>query len=178
MGHRPERAEPVRQVVSNTGPLLHLSEIGALQLLEAAGTISIPPAVDSELSKLLPIWSTTRPSWISIRVPEPAAIAQIAPWLGGHVLHLGEAQALALAHQTRADWFLTEDTAARLVSKTLGLETHGSLGVVLWAAANGRIDKSCTTALVDQLAASSLWLSHRILADAKTAIENIFAASQ
>jgi hypothetical protein len=33
-------------VVSDTGPILHLSEAGALELLSKSGAISIPPAVE------------------------------------------------------------------------------------------------------------------------------------
>ena len=39
----------MRQIVSDTGPLLHLHEAACLALLEHAGTIAIPKAVDSEI---------------------------------------------------------------------------------------------------------------------------------
>ena len=165
----------MRRIVSNTGPLLHLSEIGALGLLELAGPVSIPPAVAAELSRLMPGWSSARPSWISITTPEAASISQFDGWLGGGIIHVGEAHALALARQMNADWFLTDDTAARLLSRTLGLEAHGSLGVVLWAAAAGHLDETRTYALLDLLAASSLWISRRVLLDARAVIAKIFS---
>ena len=39
----------MRQIVSDTGPLLHLYEASSLNLLEYAGTITIPTAVDHEM---------------------------------------------------------------------------------------------------------------------------------
>jgi len=50
-------------------------------------------------------------------------------------LHDGEAEALVLARKKRADWFLTDDAATRLFVSLLGIEVHGSLGIVLWNAA-------------------------------------------
>jgi len=41
-----ERNENVRRIVSDTGPLLHLSEAQALDLLGQAGEIHVPQAVD------------------------------------------------------------------------------------------------------------------------------------
>jgi predicted nucleic acid-binding protein len=46
----------------------------------------------------------------------------------------GEIEAILLARAVNADWLLTDDAGARLVAAFLGLEVHGSLGVILWAA--------------------------------------------
>jgi predicted nucleic acid-binding protein len=51
------------------------------------------------------------------------------------LLDAGQAEAIALARQLKANWFLTDDTAARVLSASFGLEVHGSLGIVLCAAA-------------------------------------------
>ncbi|MEW5762826.1 MAG: DUF3368 domain-containing protein, partial [Bacillota bacterium] len=80
-----------------------------------------------------------------------------------------------LARQIRADWLVTDDAAARLFAQTLGIEVHGSLGIVLWAAATGRLNRPEAEALLDRLARSSLWLSPRVLAEAKAALENIYS---
>jgi hypothetical protein len=44
----------VKIVVCDTGPILHLHEAAALQLLERAGEVFIPTAVDSEPQGRLP----------------------------------------------------------------------------------------------------------------------------
>ena len=53
----------------------------------------------------------------------------------GGLAAYGEAQAIALARQFGPDWLLTDDASARLLAQSLGLEVHGSLGLVLWSAA-------------------------------------------
>lgn len=48
-------------VVCDTGPILHLREIGLLDLLEKAGRIIIPKVVDTELSAIDVSWKDQRP---------------------------------------------------------------------------------------------------------------------
>jgi len=91
------------------------------------------------------------------------------------LLHAGEAEAIALARQIRADWLVTDDAAARLFAQTLGIEVHGSLGIVLWAAATGRLNRPQAEAVLERLSRSSLWLSPRVLAEAKKALEKIYS---
>jgi hypothetical protein len=49
MGAPAEGCRGVSQIVSDTGPLLHLHEAACLALLEHAGTVTVPKAVDSEM---------------------------------------------------------------------------------------------------------------------------------
>jgi hypothetical protein len=44
----------VRRIVCDTGPLLHLFEADLLAILEAAGSILVPPAVAGELAGVAP----------------------------------------------------------------------------------------------------------------------------
>ncbi len=102
--------------------------------------------------------------------------AEAAAWLQAELLDAGEAEAIALARQIAADWLLTDDTAARLFANELGLEVHGSLGVILWAAAMRLLDRPAAEQALTQLAASSLWLSTRIQRGAWAALEEIYGA--
>jgi predicted nucleic acid-binding protein len=164
----------MRLVVCDTGPLLHLSEVGRLDLLSSAGTIAIPAAVAEELDFHLPAWGLNRPDWIRVDVLSPDAADQAIAWQTSGMLHAGEAESLALARQARCDWYLTDDAAARIFASSLGLEVHGTIGVVLWAAATGVLDKPETEFLLDRLANdSSLWVSPRILSEAKSALEQL-----
>jgi predicted nucleic acid-binding protein len=89
-------------------------------------------------------------------------------------LEAGEAEAIALARQLSAAWFLTDDAAARVFAAALGLEVHGSLGVVLWAAARKHLSHEEAAAALDRLAHSSLWISAQVLAEARAALERLF----
>lgn len=163
----------MRRIISNTGPVLHLREAGLLALLEPAGRITIPPRVDAELLRHDPTWRIERPSWIAIEPLTESAQRQARAWYLAGLLDAGEAEALALAHQERADWFLTDDTAARLLASSQGLEVHGSLGIVLWTAATQGVDRQRAGAALDALAGSSLWFSPRVLAEAREALARL-----
>lgn len=164
----------MRVVVCDTGPILHLREAKALDLLEVAGEIIVPIAVDRELARRVPNWSHNRPRWVRIaRVPhEVAEQAERLRAMGG--LGLGEAEAIAFAQALRADWLLTDDAGARLVASLLGLEVHGSLGVVLWSAASGHLQREEAFSVLDRLGKSSLWISPGVLNEARHALEVLF----
>jgi predicted nucleic acid-binding protein len=175
VGPEPQSRPALRTVVCDTGPLLHLQEAGALDLLPAAGRIAIPPAVHAELAAHDPFWKERRPEWISVEQLDPAFAQRAARWTQAGLLDVGESEALSLAIQLTAGWFLTDDAAARLLAQQQGVEVHGSLGIVLWAAATGQLSSSEAEARLEALARSSLWISARVLAEARTALRQIFA---
>jgi predicted nucleic acid-binding protein len=76
-----------------------------------------------------------------------------------------------------SNWFLTDDTAARVLAASLGIEVHGSLGIVLWAAATRHLNRSEAEAALNGLAASTLWLSARVLKEANEALDRIYPVS-
>jgi predicted nucleic acid-binding protein len=66
MGPVSEGAGGVRLVVCDTGPVLHLREVGELDLLAKMGEVLIPPAVNNELTARIVDWPSTRPDWLLI----------------------------------------------------------------------------------------------------------------
>jgi len=173
VGAAAEGAPCLRVVVSDTGPILHLREAGALDVLQFAGEIIIPAAVDDELLRLIDDWPVLRPAWLQRRSFDPAGppspVHHLVAGLGA-----GETNAILLAREIDADWLLTDDTEARVIAGLAGIEVHGSLGVVLWAAAVGHFDRAKAAAALDHLARSSLWISAGILAEARAALGRIF----
>jgi uncharacterized protein len=163
----------LRLVVLDTGPILHLGEAQSLDVLGQAGEVHIPEAVDTEVRRYVPDWPTHRPGWIIVDVLAEPHGREAAAWQKAGLLDAGEAAAIALAQQIGADWLLTDDAAARIFAKALGLEVHGSLGVVLWATANGYFSRAEAEACLDRLAQSSLWVSARVLAEAKAALSQL-----
>ena len=165
----------MRRIVSDTGPLVHLFEANLLGLLEGAGEVLIPPAVAGELDDVAPALRVRDLIWVEIRPLGTSQRAEARDWNRAGLLHLGEAEALALARQERAVWFLTDDSAARVVAQQLALEVHGSLGVLLWGAATGLLDLPAAEAALDRLHRSSLWVSPRVLSEARHALHELFA---
>ncbi len=164
----------MRTIVSNTGPLLHLWEAGALEVLACAGEVLIPAEVLAELNRHGIRNLGDHCSWLKVSDPPSDRLAVLEPWIESGIIHAGEAAALALARHVDAAWFLTDDAAARLLGSTLGLEVHGSLGIILWAAASGSLDESISVELLNALIGSSLWVSPRIAAAARQALVHMF----
>jgi predicted nucleic acid-binding protein len=127
--------------VSNTSPLSNLALIGRLDLLrEQLSSVIIPPGVWTELGRhpnpaarhaleaaLEDRWLTVVP--LALAVPADLASA----------LDLGEAEALALALEVKADLVLLDESAARLKARELGLAHAGVLGVLRQARQTNRI---------------------------------------
>jgi hypothetical protein len=149
-----------------------LTEADAFALTHLVGDLHVPPQVNAELAYLLSDWES--PAWLTIDTLSALHAAEAATWQQSGLLNPGEAEAIALARQLKADWLLTDDAAARLFAAQLGLEVHGSLGIVLWAAAVGHLDRAQAEQTLAGLAASSLWISNKILAEARSALDEIF----
>lgn len=165
----------MRIVVCDTGPILHLREADSLNILEIAGSIHIPPAVDAEMVRLDRRWPVERPAWLQVTSLDPSHLNDARSWLQAGLLDPGEAQALALAAQIRADWLLTDDAAARTLAQHQGFEVHGSVGIVLWGAAAGHLNRSEAEQAFEALSRSSLWISARVFSEARSALERILS---
>ena len=161
----------MKRLVADTGPVLHLHEAGALHLLPLIGETFLPPLVAAELRPRIP----ALPKWAKVQVLSSTAQGRAAEWRRAGLLHGGEAEALALARESKADWFLTDDAAARLMAESLNVEVHGSIGVVLWAAANRLVNKSEAELFLTGLEKSSLWMSLKVRIEARAALETLFA---
>jgi len=110
----------VSLVVCDTGPILHLNEAGALDLLGRLTEARIPPAVARELAASIPNWPGEQPAWLSVGQLASSRAEQAQDWVATGILGPGEAEAIALAKQLDADWFLTDDSAARLFAHSTG----------------------------------------------------------
>jgi|SRR5579871_492859 len=128
--------------VSNTSPISNLALVGRLDLLlDQFHEVWIPSAVEEELQN----------------VPDAAALNAITEarrrgWLKSHTvsdprlvnllmveLHPGEAEAIALALELKADRLLIDEKEGRSLARQLGLPITGVLGVLLRAKRNGQI---------------------------------------
>lgn len=162
-------------VIQNRSFTCH--EANALDLLSLLGSVWVPPAVDRELIRLVGNWPTHRPRQVQVVDLEPISAGQAAQWAAAGLLHAAESEALALALQLKAHWYLTDDTSARELAKSFRVEVHGSLGVVLWAAVHGHLDRQQSTTRLEALLTSSLWVSSSIREEAREALKQIHSSS-
>jgi predicted nucleic acid-binding protein len=91
-------------------------------------------------------------------------------------IDVGEAAAIALTLQEQAEWLLSDDAKARQFAESLGLEVHGSIGLLLWGVAERHIgSRDDALSLLNALTDSSLWISDRVLRQARKAIDTFFS---
>ncbi len=152
-----------RKVVSNTGPIMHLFEVDLLKALSAFKEVYIPEEVKNELQK-----NKVKTALKNIKMLKlNAKFKDVAEILTNKFsLDLGEAEAIALALQEKADYFLTDDLDARTVANTHGLEAHGTVGVILRAFREKIVDKKTAIEKINQLyTTSSLFITKDLIKD-------------
>lgn len=129
-------------VVTNTSPLLNLAVIGEARLLpELFGRVTAPNMVREEIDSLRLRdqrfrSADTANAAVFATVRDASRVALLS-------LHLdpGEAEAIALALELRADLILLDERRATRAARQLGLRTLGLLGVLLLAKRKGLIDQ-------------------------------------
>jgi predicted nucleic acid-binding protein len=134
-------------VVADAGPLIHLDELDALDVLNDFRQILISPAVHDELRKHRPTAAAKCPQLRFVYAPKPTESIDALALL--YTLHRGEREALALCVEHRPALLLTDDTAARLAAKALGVAAHGTIGLLIRAV---RMQHRSSRAVLDLLA--------------------------
>jgi predicted nucleic acid-binding protein len=119
-------------VVADAGPLIHLDELVALDVLSDFAEIFVPNAVWLEVQHHRP--QALQQAGIKLVRQSPSAqSAKINALTAIYTLHNGEREALALCLDQSINVLLTDDTAARLAAKSLNITTHGTLGLLIRA---------------------------------------------
>ena len=129
-------------VVSDTSPVLNLAVIGRLDLLhQQFGKVWLPQAVTDELriEQDLPGSAAVRQAWQAGWLASEPVKDRVRVAILQRDLDPGEAEAIALALQKRADWLLLDERDARRVAKSLGLKVTGVLGILLRARLAGQL---------------------------------------
>lgn len=157
------------EAVSNSGPLIHLAEIGKFELLDIFSKIYIPRKIYEE------VCNAGKPGEKELKkaknfeimeVPDED-VAFIRNELKRIRLDIGELQALCLCAKLGKKLFLTDDLEAREAGKELGFEVHGSVGIIARAYKMGMIGLGdAEIALNDLYFASKLFISKAIIDEA------------
>jgi uncharacterized protein len=129
--------------VSNTSPISNLAIIGHLDLLKLQfGALWIPGAVADELAvhpdpfALAAIQKAIRDQWIKeTAVPQHSTLLSVLL----SSLHKGEAEAIVLAGDLKADIVIIDEQEGRQLATQAGLSVTGVLGVLLRAKLDGHI---------------------------------------
>ena len=160
-------------VVSDTSPVLNLARIGRLELLHLIyKQVLIPSAVFAELraSKrdLPPAFDLASEPWLIVA---SATDQQRVQELREN-LDPGEAEAIVLAIEHRADLLLVDERRARRTATAAGLSVTGLLGVVARAKRTGLIDMG--KPVVDELIhVARFWIGPDLYAEVLAEFERI-----
>jgi predicted nucleic acid-binding protein len=154
-------------VVSNTSPIVNLACIGRLSLLEQLyDRIVIPQAVRREIADAGAGQPGAREvqtlDWIETRAATNLALVTSLKM----ELSEGEAEAIALAVELKADLVLLDERRARTVASRFGLRFIGLLGALV-EAKHKKLFPALKPVLDDLIAKAGFWISaalyHKVL---------------
>jgi predicted nucleic acid-binding protein len=133
-------------VVSDTTTVSALVRVERLWLLKGLfGNIIIPQAVYTELLELqhfgIDIQAIISADWIEVTEPAPCALLEELKV----VLDPGEAEAIALAAERKADLLIMDEKAGRVKAAALNLPFTGLGGILIRAKKNALIPNVKTT---------------------------------
>lgn len=146
-------------VVSNTSPITNLAAVNHLSLLQQLyGTIVIPQAVYDEMTGVgksvagsaevqTLVWIQTQ------KVANEALVTALQLELDS-----GEAQAIALAIELKADLLLLDERRARTVASRFGIKFIGILGVLIESKHKGAIS-AVKPVLDDLILTAGFWVT-------------------
>lgn len=154
---------PMREVVTNTSPLLYLHQLGTIGLLAALyQKVLVPKSVIEELDTGRAgghdVPDVAALAWAEVVSSPTLALLALATDLGK-----GEAEAIAVAHERNA-LLILDDGLARRHARLIGVTVTGTLGILLKAKAEGHLPRIAP--LVTRLAE----LGFRLSAETRDAV--------
>ena len=149
-------------VVSDTSPLTALLSVGEEEILPRLfGKVIVPVVVREELMRS----HAPLPDWLQVRGVVDLAAAKRLTFM----VDDGEAEAIELAKELRADLLLIDERKGRRLAVAEGVSVIGLLGVVVLAKRRGLIPsaRNLITGLRDQ---SGFYLSEELVDQALASV--------
>lgn len=149
------------KVVSNSTPLIALARIKQVNLLHAIfGRIIIPQGVYNEVvlqgTELPGVKEIREATWIeTLQVQNALAVSLLRT-----DLDRGEAEAIVLAKEVKADYLLVDEKKARRIARNSGLRIMGILGVVALGVKKGLLP--AIDPILDSLEQNGFRFSERV----------------
>jgi len=169
-------------IISNTSPLIWLSKIGKIALLKKLyGEVTIPEEVYKEaiergleerFSDALVLKEGVDQGWIKVSKLNERMI-KLCQKIMEHAfeIHLGEAQAIILARETRSP-LLMDESSGRAFAETWGLKVKGTLYVIMKALREEILNKDEAKEAVLQLISKGFRIEPKLLARILKEIES------
>lgn len=149
-------------IVSNTSPLMNLAVIGRLDLIERLYRIvNIPEAVARELAAALPEQFSEQAikklPWLTVQSVKNRQLTESLLM----DLDAGEAEAIALSMEMKAELLLLDERRGRSIAQRFGLKFIGLMGMVIEAKRKGLVP-AVKPVLDDLIAKAGFWLDNRL----------------
>jgi uncharacterized protein len=121
-------------VVSNSSPLIALTQIGRLDLLRRLHIrICIPPAVAREVEPTV----AELPDWVIVQpLAHPLQPSTVSGSIGP-----GEREVISLGLELRATLLILDEQPARRLATSLGVRVIGTVGLLMAGKERGFLDK-------------------------------------
>ena len=150
----------IKAAVTDTGPLIHCAELECSAILHEliARLLTTPQVLDELIPEQRQQYKKLQ--IIALKGQDRDHAAFLA---AEHQLQLAETTAIILAKREAIRLFLTDDLDARLTAKALGLEPHGTLGVLLRSYRDGILRKEEVLKLLDRLKQTSLFITTELI---------------
>lgn len=162
------------QVICDAGPLIHLDELGCLDLLRDFEAVLVPDQVWEEVERHRASALILEGVPLQRRSVEISADPEFHALVRALSLDRGEQAALSLMKSYPDSVLLTDDSAARLAAKALGFRSHGSLGVLLRAIRQKRRTKGEVLRILRRLpSTSTLHIRSSLLEDIIRQVESL-----
>ncbi|HHY79604.1 MAG TPA: DUF3368 domain-containing protein [Thermoanaerobacter sp.] len=160
------------KVVCNTSPLIFLNSISKLDLLEKLySEIFIPQSVYQEIEEKGYIDDIIKNIDYKLRIGkykiyEVKNRIAVKSMIGK--LHEGEIEVIISCIELRADFAILDDLLARNKAQSMGINSIGTLGVLLKGFKEGYVDD--VESLLDKLVSQGFWISEKIYGQILTLI--------
>ena len=163
--------------VVDAGPLIHLSQINHLKILQKLPSIVIPISVIQEIKhdtaqreiRTIGKWANTQIISPLTQQTSPAIISILRKY----PLQKGEIDCIDLAVQMDPCVFLTDDLAARRAAEKLNVEVHGTVGLIAYAVRQKWLSAEQAREALDLLYhRSSLFITYALIEAAIRSLKN------
>ncbi len=163
----------IGEVVTDSGPPIHLAEVGADRVWELFEEIRVPDIVSQEVTaRPLPGAKTLAHPRFQV-VATGKAVLALARKLGTrHYLARNDALVLAHACYGATRLLLTDDLEVRTAAKREGMIPVGTVGLLLRAHLQSIYSYAQLIELLDRTLASSLYITADVVEEVKRAAWN------
>jgi len=166
--------EEARDIVCDTGPIIHLDELGCLDLLTDFQKIILSVSVVEEIEKHRPLALTAKLPFQVLRAQNPAE-ENLATMCRMFALDRGETDSLIIMESHPDAMFLTDDASARIVAERMGFRVHGTIGIIIRAIRRKRKSPAEVLSIIGSIPLkSTLFIKPALLTEISARIKKEF----